>query len=148
MQKSAEVGKNKNFKLEIKFLLTKILLSIANNYKNTDLRISKNLIKRKFDLNRLSNLLFLIQEDYSRNITLDEASKITYLSLNYFCNFFKHTMGCTFSEYLLRIRLDKAKEFLITEKLSITEIAYKIGFKNLSYFFRKFKQLTGVTSHL
>ncbi|MCL4385612.1 MAG: AraC family transcriptional regulator [Cyanobacteria bacterium] len=97
------------------------------------------------DINRLKELLILLQEEYMNNITLKEASEKVNFSLNYFCKFFKRVVGCTFSKYLLRIRIDKAKEFLITQEISVTSIAYKVGFENLGYFYRKFKEFTGMS---
>jgi len=67
------------------------------------------------------------------------------LSTYHFCKFFKKVIGCTFTKYLARIRIDKAKELLLTENLTATTIAYRVGFDNLGYFFRKFKELTGLS---
>jgi len=61
-------------------------------------------------------------------------------STQYFCKFFKKVTGSTFKEYLVNIRIDKAKELLLKSNTSITDIAYQVGFKNLSYFYRSFKK--------
>jgi YesN/AraC family two-component response regulator len=66
------------------------------------------------------------------------------MSPQYFCRFFKKVTGTTFKEYLLSIKIDKAKELLMKYNMSATEIAYQVGFENLSYFFRVFKKLTGL----
>jgi len=79
---------------------------------------------------------------YDERITLDQASEVACMSKHYLCKFFKKVTGFTFLEYLMKIRIDKAKELLLHGKKSNTEIAYDIGFENLSYFYRIFKRLT------
>jgi len=137
--------KNINYKLEVKSYLIKILLMIIKHHNKINLKPNKSYYKKIEDINRLHNLIAFVQKEYVRNIMLKEAAETTNMSLHYFCKFFKRVMGITFSKYLLNIRIDMAKELLITEKTSVTNIAYKVGFESLSYFFRKFKELTGMS---
>ena len=64
------------------------------------------------------------------------------MSPHYFCKFFKRVTGLTFTEYILRVRIDKAKELLLKNRLSITQIAYEVGFESSSYFHKVFRKLT------
>jgi len=100
--------------------------------------------KRLQDVEKLKNTFILIMNNYKENITLDEAAASAYMSPQYFCRFFKKVTGNTFKEYLLKIRIDKAKELLLKRNLSVTEIAYDVGFDNLSYFCRTFKRFTNL----
>ena len=75
------------------------------------------------------------------------AQEIIFMNKDYLGKQFKKEIGKTFTEYLMEYRMNRAKE-LITQsnKLQISEIAEKIGFKNNpSYFSRAFKKFTGVT---
>jgi len=132
-----------NYKLESKIYLTEILLNLVKYYGTLSTKFSKNYSIKIKDINRLKELMTLLQKEYNRDITLTEAANIVNMSIHYFCKFFKKVIGKTFTNYLLSIRIDKAKELLLTEKITVTSIAYKVGFGNLSYFYRKFREFTG-----
>ncbi len=68
------------------------------------------------------------------------------MSRNECCWYFKQMMNMTITEYLLEYRLSKAAELLETSGLSISEIAWKTGFCDVSYFVKRFKEKTGITS--
>ena len=51
--------------------------------------------------------------------------------------------GLTFTEYLGRVRVEKAKQLLLNPHLRISEIAYDVGFQSLTHFNRVFHQVTG-----
>ena len=139
----ASVNKNRNYKLEIKLYLTEILLNIVNYYEKPGIKRSISQSKKVRDLNRLKDLISFIQKEYQNHVTLGEAAGMVGMSVHYFCKFFKKVIGKTFTNYVLGIRIDRAKELLLSEKMSTTDIAFKVGFENLSYFYRKFKQFTG-----
>ena len=135
--------KNQNYEIESKTLLTCILLKLFKYYEKADLKADKSYIKKQDDMNRLKDLMAYLQKEYRSGITLNEAAKKANMSLHYFCKFFKKVVGQNFSNYLLSIKIDKAKEFLLTGKLTVAGAAYESGFGNLSYFYRKFKEFTG-----
>lgn len=137
--------KSSNYRLDIKTYLINILWKISNYPEYNNLQPTKEYSKKIEDINKLKEAITFIQTEYHNNITLEEISKKANFSTSYFCKFFKKVVGCTFTKYLLSIRIDKAKELLLIENISITSIAYRVGFENLSYFFRKFKDLTGLT---
>jgi YesN/AraC family two-component response regulator len=58
---------------------------------------------------------------------------------------FKEETNEYFSDYLTRIRLNKAKELLATTFQKPSDIANQIGFLDANYFFRKFKQTLGLS---
>ena len=61
----------------------------------------------------------------------------------YFCKTFKKATSLTFTEYLGRVRIEKAKALLLNPHLRISEIAYEVGFQSLTHFNRIFHQITG-----
>lgn len=108
----------------------------------------QNKIERNFESNYLKLLPILkyIEENYSKNITLDELSMQIGLSPQHLCSVFKKTFQTTPYEYLIRIRIQKAKELLIKNPMiQIKEVCYEVGFKNPSYFCYMFKKLEGIT---
>ena len=57
----------------------------------------------------------------------------------------KQETGCTFQELLMKKRFQKAASLLLTTNLQVEEIAVNVGYENLSYFYRQFKRLYGMT---
>ena len=74
---------------------------------------------------------------------LDEVSRHVGLSRNHFCRVFKHGTGITFTEYLARLRVEKAKELLADVRVRITEAADRAGFNSISQFNRVFRRYAG-----
>lgn len=86
-----------------------------------------------------------ILENYQSSLSLGEAAKKVNTSAHYFCKMFKKATGMTFTEYLTRIRIEKAKNLLLNPNKRVSEVAYDIGFESLSQFNRSFKRITGMT---
>lgn len=86
-----------------------------------------------------------IHTNYNCNITLDEICEHVCISKNYFSYLFKREMNEGIWDYLTRVRVEKAKEFLDNTDLKAYEISYKVGYENPSYFSKMFKKLTGFT---
>lgn len=89
------------------------------------------------------DIIRFIKANYQKNITLDQVAGHVGLSRNYTCGLFKKEMGITLSGYMMKYRIDKAKELLMETNLRSYEIAERVGFLDESYFSRSFKKLTG-----
>src|ERR1700730_406709 len=76
-------------------------------------------------------------------IGLNDVAKAMHVSTFYFCKMFKNATGLTFTEYLGRVRIEKANTMLLNPHLRISEIAYDVGFQSLTHFNRVFRQVTG-----
>ena len=76
-------------------------------------------------------------------VSLEEVAKAMHVSTFYFCKMFKKATGLTFTDYLSRIRVEKAKTLLLNPHLRVSEIAYMVGFQSLTHFNRVFRSLTG-----
>jgi AraC-like DNA-binding protein len=61
----------------------------------------------------------------------------------YLCKMFKKSTGVTFTQYLSRVRVEKAKNLLLNPHLRVSEIAYDVGFQSLTHFNRVFRQVVG-----
>lgn len=86
-----------------------------------------------------------IQNNYSKDISLDDVSRTVNISPYYFSKIFKEETGEGFVEYLTGIRIEKAKELLNTTEYSIKEICSVVGYADPNYFSRSFKKNVGVT---
>jgi AraC-like DNA-binding protein/ligand-binding sensor protein len=75
-------------------------------------------------------------------VGLDEMARTMHVSTFYFCKMFKKATGLTFTDYLGRVRVEKAKNLLLNPHLRVSEIAYTVGFQSLTHFNRVFRKLT------
>ena len=82
-----------------------------------------------------------IEEHYSReHLSREEVAKYVNLTSSYFGNLFKQETGENFTEYLILVKIDKAKSLLIHTDKTISEIAFEVGFSSSSYFGSLFKK--------
>lgn len=84
--------------------------------------------------------------NYSRDIKLDELARYVGMNKSAFCTFMRRHMGMSLSHYVNTMRLERAKEKLISfPDRSISEIALDCGFANVTYFNKLFKMRYGCT---
>ncbi len=89
---------------------------------------------------RLDKVLQFIYHNYENKITVQEAARISNLSVPAFCRSFKLHTEKTFIVYVNEVRVNAACQLLMDQDYSIAQIAYKVGFNNLSNFNRQFKK--------
>ena len=77
--------------------------------------------------------------NYARDINLDEIARYAGMNRSAFCTFMKRYTGHTFSEYMNELRLNLAVERIKNTDESIAEIAFSVGFSNVTYFNRLFR---------
>lgn len=92
----------------------------------------------------VSQILTFVDQHFNEEISYDDLGKVTHLSKSHLMKVFKESLGISISEYINRRRVYEAKRMLLsTNEVSITEIAYQVGFKQLSHFSASFKKITG-----
>jgi YesN/AraC family two-component response regulator len=84
-----------------------------------------------------------IQQHQSEELSLGQVSKAVNTSTYYFCKMFKKYAGLNFTDYLARVRIEKARNLLLNPNLRVSEIAYEVGFQSLTHFNRVFKKILG-----
>jgi AraC-like DNA-binding protein len=94
-----------------------------------------------------------IQEHQTENIGLEQVAKVVNTNKFHFCKLFKKGTGINFTDYVSRIRIERAKNLLLNPNLRISEIAFEVGFRSLTHFNRVFSKLlaqspTTYRSHL
>ncbi|MDI1324363.1 MAG: AraC family transcriptional regulator [Algoriphagus sp.] len=104
-----------------------------------------NLSLSERDGNRMDQVIQFLLKERNRPISLQEASDKANMSKEAFCRFFKLRTRKTFTQYLQQLRINEAQKLLLETDLSISTIAFRVGFENLSYFNRAFKSILGVT---
>jgi len=86
-----------------------------------------------------------IWTNYTRKLSLKEIASASGLSAPYFSTIFKEEMGENLSNYLNRLRIEKAATMLVSTDLPISEIAMACGFEDQSWFSKIFKNNTDLT---
>lgn len=79
----------------------------------------------------------------AEDISLGQVAKAVNTSTFYFCKIFKKYTGLNFTDYVSRVRIEKAKNLLLNPNLRVSEIAYEVGFQSLTHFNRVFKRVVG-----
>lgn len=130
------------YELDIRGSIYKILSALIGYSQNTSSK-QNQYKKQRHNIERLEVLLKYIDENYNTDITIEDAASILNFTPNYFCRFFKNTMGKTFLEYLNFYRCSKAEVLINTTDKTITEIALMVGFSSVGYFNRVYKKYKG-----
>ncbi len=87
--------------------------------------------------------IYYVQEHYGEKIVAEEVAKLCAMSPYRFSRNFHEAFGLTFRDYVVRYRLKEAKRLLRNPQASVTDIAFAVGFNDVSYFSRMFKRHFG-----
>ncbi len=93
----------------------------------------------------ISAVLAYIYDNFTGQVSRDEAAAIMHVSPEYFSNLFHKHMGLSFQEYLLNLRLDFAQRLLSAKSTTVSDAAYTSGFNSVTYFSRVFTRRFGVS---
>jgi len=140
-QEACEIGKE----LVLKSLIMKLIalfLKETNYVKN-----KKKIDRYDFPFYDKSNVVKIILEyfdnNYMKNISLDDMSKNMYISSVYISKVFKEKTGESPINYLINLRLEKAKDLLISTESPVKAIAQSVGYSDAYYFSKLFKKYYG-----
>lgn len=79
------------------------------------------------------------------DLKLEQIAMALDINLQYMCFIFKKQTNLTIGNYILQTRMDMAKRLFQQGKLNVSEVAYKVGFEDVSYFSKCFKKYFGVS---
>ncbi|MBQ8039253.1 MAG: helix-turn-helix transcriptional regulator [Lachnospiraceae bacterium] len=127
------------YRFGTKALLLQILFLLFNYH----MELSSHKSHKNSTLNR--DIISYISEHYTGDLTLAEIADNFHMSYKYFSRYFKNTFNTTLSDYIMKLRLERAELLLSQSELSITEISLQTGFNNISFFIRSFKKAYGMT---
>ncbi len=86
-----------------------------------------------------------VAQNYSESLTLAAACKMAATSKTYFCRFFKHITGHSLRSYQHVVKIQMAEQLLSDKKLSVTEVAIRLGYNDSNYFSTIYKKITGTS---
>lgn len=93
----------------------------------------------------LEDIIHYINHNYARNITLENLAPLFGYNSSYLGKIFTKKVGESFNSYLERVRIERSKELLIQEDTKVYTIAEQVGYRNVDYFYLKFKKYVGQT---
>lgn len=86
-----------------------------------------------------------ISENYmNRKLYLSDLALVAHISVSYLSTKFKQEMGCSFTKYLVRFRIEKAKDILSQESIPLKKVADMVGYNDYAQFSKMFKKYIGV----
>ena len=94
---------------------------------------------------RIKKVKEFTQSHYARTITIDMIADHVGMNRSSFCTFFKKATGQTYITYLNKLRVDRACYLLRQGSFNITEVCYMVGFNDVPYFNRCFKNNRGMS---
>ena len=124
--------------LQISVSIQKILLMLM-------IKGKENTKRQKQIPENLLLLIRYINNNYSKELSLDFLSSFSNYSKYHMCRLFKKYTGYSPNEYILKLRIDHAKDYLQTTSLPAKKIGALVGIQNTNYFYRMFKSHTGIT---
>ena len=126
------------YELELKSMLFSLF---ANLYKYNYVHKENTRNELTDDIqNKMKTVLNYVQENYNRDMSIEEIAKLCNFSEYHFMRFFKKYAGTSCLKYINNYRLEKSAELLKSTSSSITDISLECGFNNLSYFNKLFKR--------
>lgn len=86
-----------------------------------------------------------VNDNYCHRLSVNEVASACFVSAHYLSNIFKKEMGISPQQYIIDVRIKRAKELLSIKHLSITDIANSVGYSDVLAFSKIFSKVTGVS---
>ena len=96
----------------------------------------------KYQLRQVFNY---IDEHLDQNLSLEKLSSVVQISPHYFASLFKQSTKVTPHQYVMKCRIERAKQLLQRRELTLVEICHQVGFQSQSHFTRVFRQYAKTT---
>lgn len=103
----------------------------------------KNILLQK--IKDAVNQYIYSSDDLSRHAFSDFICKKLNVNYNSLSHFFSGTMGVTLEKYIIAQKIERVKELLVHDKMSLGDIAYKLGYSSVAHLSNQFKKVTGLT---
>lgn len=130
-------------KLYLETLATDLALHIIENY--SERKLSVNGHKAGISKQSIKTAIQYINDNLEKNISLADLARTVGISKYHFARQFKMSTGMPPHQYIIKVRINRAKELLSKSELSIAQIAYKLGFSSQSHLNFHFHRLIGKT---
>lgn len=127
--------RTRSFFLEILFLI---------QYAYTDDNVESNM-QLSYKSSDLNDIILYLHTNYNKKITIKQLTDIFHINRTTLSNKFSNATGMSIIDYLVKLRIKVASMLLRDTHLSISEVAYRAGFNNNTYFLRTYRKYVGCT---
>lgn len=134
--------KRLGYRILVKTRLIEMLVFLSRCYSGT---LHKPMTANASEEKTMRRVAEFIERHHASPLTLAQVSQMCGLSPSAFTAKFKQHIGKTFVEYRNDVRIDMAKRLLTTTDMTILSISQEVGFDDLSFFNKLFKQAVGVS---
>lgn len=152
---TASTGENLHFKSLFQDIILELQLQkpFFEDVINSNFVKLLSLINRAVILNdtatenhfAIDRLIIALNQHYTRSWTISDMADFCNLSNDYFSHIFKEVTHITPLNFLTKLRIEKSKELLLAEGLSISDVAFLVGYSDPLYFSRVFKKSVNVS---
>ena len=144
----------RDFQYAVEAIQYKVCAYLTKPISTGDLKVELQRVKNILDAKSVSlhsdkckSVIQMVKEyidqKYNSNITLEDAAKYVNISPNYLSALFKQKEHIGFSSYITKVRIEKAKSLLTEPTLKIYNVCEMVGYKDISHFYKIFKEYTG-----
>jgi len=131
-------NKMEGFKTLLANKLEELIVLLSRHYSSLDATEAKSLV-------RIGKVIDYLENNFTDKIYLDQLAEMAYMSTRNFQRIFQKAVGSSPSNYIMQIRLQKARKLLRNTDSAITEIAIDTGFGDSNYFIKCFKKEFAIT---
>lgn len=140
-----QFGEERRLEKEIERLyccanITRILEVTEENIREYEKFINRSMSESRDEVAAVKNYIY---QHYSEEMNLEMLAEKVYLSSGYLSFIFKKETGMNLNRYIRVFRMEKAKELLCTTNMKVAQISEQVGFANVSYFCRSFREYYG-----
>ncbi|MCH6255964.1 AraC family transcriptional regulator [Puniceicoccaceae bacterium K14] len=128
--------KEPGYEVNLRAKLLELIVYLSRQYLKVETTESQALL-------RVGKVIGAMENNLSANWTIEKLTEIAHMSKSNLLTVFRKATGETPIEYLINLRIHKSIQLLKNTNLSITAIAYKIGFNDSNYFTRQFRKTIG-----
>ena len=125
--------------------LTKTIILFLSMQESVSLTLASSAYSMKYVSPEVLKIIYYINTHYNQPVTLKTLCDYFFMSKVSLCKKFKEVMNCSIMEYVMRIRLNKAKELLRDSSKSVEDVAFECGFSSANYFGLIFKKEIGLS---
>ena len=112
----------------------------------THVKETEHLVKKETNRDReFTRAVQFLHAHLSEVLTLEQIAKECSMSISKLKQLFREKAGCGPINYLIELRIEKAKQLIHTSEMNVSEIAAALGFSSPHYFSRQFKKITGMS---
>lgn len=127
--------KREGYEMAVSLHIKKIILALLRGDSRKLIRL-----KEQGELLRMKPVLEYVEAHLADRIQVEDVCRIANISYYYFVKYFKKVMGMSFLEYVNYKKIKKAERILLTQDISVSQVAESIGMPNMAHFYKVFKK--------